>query len=200
MSTAHDFDDRLDSLLQEAAPATPFAVSVSDDELRAAAESSRLEAARDARRRRAPRIATVAAIAVLALGGTGVAAASTGGSFWPDWAAAPDATLTFTLPSGGSCEYLIGNLANATPEITEATRAFLSAATVPSYEQIDQDVVAIHGESLEESPDSERDQRYKLAVGGALTTQLDAVLEEQGLDISQRPEISGVISCSEAGE
>ena len=105
-----------------------------------------------------------------------------------------------TLPSGVVCDYRIGNLEGAAPDISRAALAFLAATSVPTAEQVDDAVVAIHGESLAETPASKRDDRYELGVIQALAVELDQALQDQGFDAMQRPNFEGVITCPEVGE
>ena len=192
-------DDDIDLVLSRSAPITPLALAVRDDELQIAAAGARLEAARRHRHRRTPRVAAFTAVAVLMLGGAGVAVAATNES-WPAWAASPDLTLAVTLPSGVVCDYRIGNLEGAAPDISRAAHDILAAMSVPTTDQVDDAVVAIHGESLAESPASKRDDRYELGVIQALAAELDQALQEQGFDAMQRPNFEGVITCPEVGE
>ena len=196
-SSSHD--DALNDLLDRAAAPAPLSALVTDAALQEATRAARLEAARDVKSRLGWRLGVSGVALALVLGGTGVAAAVTNFQ-WPWWAQQPDAAMQITLPSGAQCEYLIGNLQNADPEITDAARAFIASAPVPTTAQVDERVVAVHGETLTQSPEGDRDRRYSLGVVGVMGDELDADLQRQGFDSGQRPSFEGVITCSGANQ
>ena len=191
-SSSHD--DALNDLLDRAAASAPLSALITDAALQEATRAARLEAARAVKTRLGRRLAVTGVALALVVGGTGVAAAVTNYE-WPWWAQQPDATMQITLPSGAQCEYLIGNLQNADPEITDAARGFIATAPVPTTSQVDERVVAIHGETLAQSPEADRDRRYTLGVWDVISEELNADLQQHGFDDTQGPEFEGVITC-----
>ncbi|GEP28237.1 hypothetical protein E3O11_16275 [Cryobacterium levicorallinum] len=187
-------DDALNDLLDRAAAPAPLSALMTDAALQEATRAARFEAARDVKSRLGRRLAISGVALALVLGGTGVAAAVTNFE-WPSWAQQPDAAMQITLPSGAQCEYLIGNLQNADPEIMDAARAFFASAPVPTTAQVDARVVAVHGETLAQTPEGDRDRRYSSGVVGVMADELDADLQQHGFDSAQRPYFEGVITC-----
>lgn len=99
-----DTDDRLDLLLEHAAPDPMMIDSALMREMNAVSIATSLQVAAERPVvRRTPRLAAGVGLAVLLSAGGGAAFAA-GGFNWLPWAQDPDVSYTFTLPSGRSCE------------------------------------------------------------------------------------------------
>ncbi|KAB7740642.1 hypothetical protein GA707_19300 [Nostocoides sp. F2B08] len=131
-------DTELDTLLDASTPslaeteATREALSTATAELVAAVTSGTQIPAR-ARGRRRVALAGITAVALL---GGGVAAAAQGGWLAP-WADDPDGALTFTLPSGGTCEQRIGNIKGSDDQAQSMIHRWLEEHTLAEVADVD---------------------------------------------------------------
>lgn len=97
---------------------------------------------RKRRQRRAVLIGTTTAM--LIAGGTAAAAAI--GGWTAPWASQPLGTLTFTLPSGGTCEQRIGDLRIADARAQSLVQKWLSDHTLAEVADVDAAVETIRAE------------------------------------------------------
>lgn len=96
--------DQLDDLLDAAAPAVP---TIAADDVRAMVLAARSEVPKQPRARRAAILS--GALAVLLVGGAGVATAS-GDWLWSDGLENPDRSYSYTSPTWGECEIRFSGL------------------------------------------------------------------------------------------
>jgi hypothetical protein len=164
--------DEVDQLLQASDPARDLTA----DERRLAAEM--VEQSRPVtKRQRYARPIAVAAIAAVALGGGGMAAAAATG-LWEGWAQDDAlAIVHYTLPSGASCEWRIGNVQGAPDEVEQVIGEALAGV------ELDHADVAEGVSSLGISGDPLTDDfTYYLGISGAIELRIDAALAAHGLD------------------
>lgn len=111
-----DVDRDLEALLRRIEPATS-----ADQDVRSeiAAMAEAVAAGRRSPRRSPATVVVALTASLLAVGTAGAAYAATAidwsrfwytGESWAGWAESPDATLTYDLPGGGSCEMRIGDV------------------------------------------------------------------------------------------
>ncbi|MCA1782954.1 MAG: hypothetical protein ABR500_01280 [Dermatophilaceae bacterium] len=131
-------DTELDTLLDASAPsfteteATRETLSAATSELVTSVTTGTVTPTRARRRRRA----AVAGITAVALFGGCVAAAAQSGWLAP-WADDPDGALTFTLPSGGTCEERIGNVKVSDDEAQSMIRDWLEEHSLAEVADVD---------------------------------------------------------------
>jgi len=185
--------DMLDDLLASSAPRTSTLTPELEHELVAMSVDAEYEARPAGRLRRMPRAAVVGIAAVLVLGGAGAAAAATL-SDWAPWATTPDASFTFTLPSGAVCEQRYGNV-KGTDEVTQAIREYMKQVDVLQLADIDAELqraradenVQVNADGSQEpggygTPYYNADSEYLQAVMQATSKVITTELDRQGID------------------
>ena len=114
---------RLDALLDQSSPITTVMTESVTDELTRLRVLSESEASTTTRRNSwaRPAIAGVASIALL--GGMATAAAAATG-VWSPWAKTPDASISYVLPSGVTCERRMGDVKGDDPAAIAVVEGF----------------------------------------------------------------------------
>ncbi|MFI2752587.1 hypothetical protein ACGIF2_04040 [Cellulomonas sp. P22] len=207
MDTAtHDDDPRLDGLLDRSAPPTMLAAQADGQALHQMALAARGEARPVRWPRTARRTAGFAAALGLGLGGVGVAAAAVTGVDlpWSPWAQEPDATLTYTLPSGAVCEQRLGNVESSDQARVEALQEYVSTHDVLALADVDGAITQMRTEERTfeghraeypseyyPSPDSE----YQQAVSQAVAHLVFGELERRGFGPDTDLSLMGEAHC-----
>jgi hypothetical protein len=120
----------LDDLLTHAAPRDIVVTPAIEDELARMTIAARTDHGRHSRgRRHLSRAATVGISTAIVLATAGAAAAAAFGPWYSGWAEDPVATITYTVPSGDTCERRIGAIAGADPDMRVAVQDFLPHPT-----------------------------------------------------------------------
>lgn len=181
----------IDELLGSSAPAADESSGIADalaDLVLGARRMAVLAAAR--RRRRRTVVAGTASAALVALGAT--AAAAVGGWTAP-WAAHPLTSITYTLPSGGTCEQRIGNLRIADPTAQQDIQQWLGQHQLSQIADVNaalqqlrsgpSDWITPAGRSVPVGYGTSHydpDYEYDTAVWQALEAAVHAKLEDDG--------------------
>lgn len=141
------------------------------------------------RKRRYVRPIAVTAAAALVLGGAGAAAAAS--DLWESWARKdPYVTVRFQLPSGAGCEYRLGNLAGASPEVEQVVRGALENA-----EFTDEDVLnGARHVGFPESPLTD-DTAYQIGLEWAALLRVEEAMAAHGLSWDEGTMMSGQAIC-----
>lgn len=183
----HADRDQLDRLIDQSVPET---APVDDDVQASLAAMAR--AARTAARRRLPRrsrrVATGIAVAVLVSGGAGTAAALAPPG-WVPWTDHSDRSVSFHLPSGATCEFVLSRVTSNDPALTKAAEQFLARADLMDLVDVDgalranrgsaDDTRNQHGQKVSRNKDSE----FHLAVTSAVFKAVNDEMERQGWDV-----------------
>lgn len=204
--TAAPNRDPLDVLLDESSPRTS---TVTDDVAVELAELQQLAAAetRVSRHRWArPAVAGVASLVLL--GGMATAAAAATGA-WSPWAETPDASITYSLPSGIQCEERMGDVQGTDPAAVAVVENFYQTTDIDallSNGALEGTIAQLRSEnnlivnddgSLSPAGYGTRfynaDSEYSTAVGRIISNALDAELAGRGID-------GGASNLSIAGE
>lgn len=132
MKEKHRGEDGLESVLARAGVLiTPRSVRLDADLSRLVEESRK----RTGTSRPAHRVAWTVALGLLFTSGAAAAAAT--GAGWAPWAADPDVTFTYSLPSGLECEQRIGVVEGGDPAVRDAIRDIVEEIDVVSVADTD---------------------------------------------------------------
>lgn len=201
-------DDPIERMLTASAPSTTPVTADVEDELARMSVRARTDHAPV--RRLAPRVAAIAVVGALALGGAGAAAAATGGwSAW--WAEKPDGVVSYTLPSGAQCEYRFGGMMIGTAHepIRDFAREWYASADLDRIvsdgvqaniqaQRADRDRWFVNDDGTREpawygtdryaTPDAEYDRAAQMSISHAF----DAALRASDLDLEAASEGRGL--------
>ncbi|MDF2666901.1 MAG: hypothetical protein K0R81_2751 [Microbacterium sp.] len=204
-----DLDDGLHALMTRADRAR----DLSDDGVRPrAAAMARAIVAQDRTRGRRRRVLAASLVPVLVLGTAGAAYAAVTvdwGRFWmqpaewQSWALAADASFTYTLPGGGTCEVRVGDVtfspaANraadvpADPAAADAAREYLRTADLAHTIDVDAAIAKLRQEPMTYEGEGDSvpfgygtnqynpDVEYNIAVKDAVFTAVMSHVEAAG--------------------
>lgn len=200
--------DPLDRLLEVSAPSvTPDSPALADQLHHMVPEASEPAAARRPSRPRPSRTAIAGLTSALVVVGAGSAAA---GGVWSPWAQDPDTTVTYTLPSGATCEMRLGDVQDADPAMTAAIQDYLADVDLESVIDVDAQISALRADrdvfvvaddgsmtpAWYGTPDYKSpDEEYNLAHSMAITEAVTDELERQGFDTPAGFSYAGEAQC-----
>ncbi|PPF69109.1 hypothetical protein C5C46_13600 [Rathayibacter sp. AY1E6] len=207
--TAAPDRDPLDVLLDESSPRTS---TVTDDVAVELAELQQLAAA-EARvsRHRWVRPAVAGVASLVLLGGMATAAAAATGA-WSPWAETPDASITYSLPSGVQCEERMGDVQGTDPAAVAVVENFYQTTdidallsdgalqeTIAQLRTEDRSFINADGSRTPAGYGTEfynADREYSTAVGRIISNALDAELAAQNVDVdAANISIAGEAHC-----
>jgi hypothetical protein len=203
-----EHDTRDDILNTDGPRVTARSVEL-DDAIRQMARAAGRESR--ASRRVIGRPVAIGLAVALALGGGGMAAAAATGWQWHPWAETPDATFVATFPSGVTCEMRLGDVQDATPETSEAIRAFAAENDLVAMADVDGAITEARaaGQMMYDennvlhpagpgSPLYNADFEYQMALGAAIQELITEHLRSEGLPITYNYGVQG--KCDGADE
>jgi len=206
-------DDDLDGALHALMTRADRARELSDDGVRVRASAmARAIVAQDRTRGRRRRVLAASLVPVLVLGTAGAAYAAVTvdwGRFWMQpaawetWALTPDASFTYALPGGGSCEVRVGDVTYspaadrpadvpADPAAADSAREYLRTADLARAIDVDAEIAKLRQQPMmyESEGDSipfgygtdhyNADVEYNLAVKDAVFTAVMSHVEAAG--------------------
>lgn len=204
-ATTQDDDARLDGLLDRSAPRTPVPGPADEQVLLQMALAARDQARPVRWPKSARRTAGLAMALGLGLGGAGLGAAAVAGVDlpWSPWAQDPDVVLTYTLPSGATCEQRLGNAESPDPARIEALREYVSTHDLLALADIDGTIAEMRSEQHVVSNDGGRpveyamsaDYEYRQAVTYAVAVLVFDELARQGFDDDTDMSFMGEAHC-----
>lgn len=192
-----DDADGFEELLASSAPPITYSAQVRDD-LQQMAHQARDHGNRIGVVPRFPRVGTAGVVLALSLGGVGVAAAATHDWEWLFYdRVAPEASYTYTAPSGAVCKTIIGVFRGSDPAALEVARDYASSTDLLAAVDVEKMLAHLQagadqatyrtseGREVAAGPGTKHfdaDQQYDSAVGLAVTELLGGELERQGFD------------------
>lgn len=163
--------DELDRILKQSDPASQLSVA----ERRTALML--VDRSRPAKLPRLSRPIAIGMVSALLLGGGGVVAAAATG-LWDGWAEDdPLAILHYSLPSGASCEWRIGNVQGAPAEVEKVIRESLADAMFS-----DDDVARAVADLGVNTDPMKDDVTYQTGYNWAVVDHVEEALDDHGLD------------------
>lgn len=192
----YDIDPGLDQVLGASAPNVTLAGRADEQVIGSMVLAAKREAASERGPKSSRRMAGMAVVLGLGLGGVGAAAAAVTYQEWSPWAQDPDVAFTYTLPSGAVCEERLGEVVGPDPATVEATRTFFRTHDVLALADVEGTIASLRTEEHTTMDDSgtlrsatngsedylSPDTEYHLALTRAVLELVDDELAAQGFD------------------
>lgn len=137
----------LEDHLNDSAPSVPSSDQATKEALAELVAASRIAAT--GRKRRSRRSVLVGSSLAVVLAGGGAAAAAEIAGWNAPWADNPDGTLTFQLPSGGTCEQRLGDLKFQNGEAEHVIRTWLGGRSIADVVDVNAAIAQVRDEGPE---------------------------------------------------